>query len=243
MPKNKTDSAEQKRPKILEFEKVALNAPNRRHRSMFDVNFTARAGELSMVLDSTDRMRQPLGDGALGLIAPDKGRVLYDQKDWTEIPYQQLLRRRSTIGRVFAKTGWVDNLTVLDNVTLSQRHHSLASNDNIIQKANAVAAKIGINSIPDSRPVNVSPVDLRRLQWVRALLAEPKLLILEEPLDGIPKSDHALFFNVESKFRSHGGATLWVTDNHDIWSSTHDGTVHRFRINQEQLEPVEGATS
>ena len=241
MTKTKTavENEKELRP-VLEFDAASLRATDQRYQSIQKVQLKLRESELALVLNPPTRSQQLLGAAALGLVAPSHGQVLFEQKDWQDLPYEAQLKKRKRIGRVFGVGGWIDNLTVLDNITLSQRHHSTDSEASITELAAAAAKRFGLSSIPDARPVRISPLELRKYQWVRAMFSKPRLLILEKPLDGVPPAEHQSFMDAEADYRQQGGATLWITDERDIWSRDFQGAVQRFRIAHGKLESVKG---
>ncbi len=228
---------------VLEYIDATLGTSDQRYGFLRAVSFQLRERQLALVLDVPDRRLHLLADSAVGLLAPSVGRVCFDQTDWQALAYEEMLLRRSQIGRVFSGGAWIGNLTVLENVLLAPRHHSKTPDKEILQRANATARRLGFESIPRNRPANVAAPNLRKCQWIRAIFMDPKLLILEEPLAGIPASDHESLLQAEWRHRQRGGATLWITNDRRSWERAFEGDVSRYRVAQERLELVEGAVA
>ena len=144
---------------------------------------------------------------------------------------------------MFEEPGWISELDMDENITLSQQHHhpdrSLAS---IRDAAAELARRFSLPGLPLGKPSGMRAPDLRRAACVRAFLGEPELLILERPTTGIhPEIMPALIASVRAA-RARGAAVLWTTDNpaelHDPGHQSDHG-LHDDRLADEQRDPRE----
>ena len=150
------------------------------------VTSTLNAADLMLVRVEEGLTRLPFVDVAQGLVEPESGRVMFLGEDWCAMPAGRSAERRGKIGRVFESHAWISNLDVDENVTLAQRHHTLRPEGEIAAEADALAAQFGLRELPHVRPAVVRRADLRRAEWVRAFLGEPRLIILENPTRDVP---------------------------------------------------------
>lgn len=199
---------------ILEMRDVALRGTMRADR-LRQVNFSIRAGELVLIKRSTGNAKQLLASAALGLVSPSRGEVMVEGTGWKQVRFQQRLEMRSRIGRVFDDEGWLLGLSVLDNILLTERHHRMEDEASLISRMKQLFSEFGI-SIPTRAPANAEPWKMQICQWVRALLGQPRLIVLERPLQGVPMEYHAAFLAAEKQFRKRGGGTLWITDQRRV---------------------------
>ncbi|MFH1970290.1 MAG: hypothetical protein ABIJ53_08240 [Verrucomicrobiota bacterium] len=197
---------------ILEFTDVTIAAAVREHAGLSHVSARFGPGTLTLIQVEPGNEQLPLADLAEGLLCPAEGRVLFQGAAWTAMPPEQVLQRRAQIGRVFDGHGWISNLNVNENVTLSQRHHTRRPDAEILAEAEALARAFGLNELPKIRPALVSPHDLRRAEWIRAFLGCPLLVLLERPMQGVPLEYLPRLLGAVQEACAHKAAVLWLTD-------------------------------
>lgn len=164
-----------------------------------------------------DENLPPVCDLAAGLVAPARGVVRFMGEDWRDVGTYRQSVMRGCIGRVFGGLAWVSNLSVAENVLLPQRHHTNRSEEDILREASRLARETGLGSLPADRPENLRPHDLARWQWVRAMLGNPRLLLLEEPEAASWEEHRPLLRERVLRLAEGGGAVLWVTREPDAW--------------------------
>lgn len=199
---------------ILEMRDVALRGVIRADR-LRKVNFVIGSGELVLVKRSTGNAKQLLASASLGLVPPSRGQVMVNGTAWKKVRFKQRLEMRSRIGRVFDDDGWLLGLSILDNILLTERHHRSEDDESLVDRMNQLFSQFGI-SIPTRLPANAEPWKLQICQWVRALLGQPQLIVLERPFQGVPTEYHSAFLAAEKEFRKRGGGTLWITDQRRV---------------------------
>lgn len=220
---------------VLEMRGVSLRK-ERRDARLRRVNFRINQGELVLVRRPTGETKQLLASAVLGLIKPRRGDILIEGKCWRETPYGERLQMRSRIGRVFDTGGWLISLSVIDNIMLAERHHRHENDEALKQRVLEMASEFGIN-LPTDPPAYVEAWKLRICQWMRALVGNPKLLVLERPFTGIADKHRQSFYDAERKYRDNGGATLWISDCPHVWASERLRNANRLEIVGENLVP------
>lgn len=201
---------------ILEFADVTITAAVREHAGLSHVSARFGPGTLTLIQVAPGNEQLPLADLATGLLCPAEGRVLFQGEAWTAMPPEQVLQRRAQIGRVFDGHGWISNLNVNENVTLSQRHHTRRPDAEILAEAEALARAFGLNELPKIRPALVAPRDLRRAEWIRGFLGRPQLVLLERPMKDVPLELLPRLLGAVREACARKAAVLWLTDNDRI---------------------------
>jgi phospholipid/cholesterol/gamma-HCH transport system ATP-binding protein len=159
--------------------------------------------------------------------------------DWKTAPPDDQAARRGRIGRVFDGHGWISNLDVDENMTLARRHHTTRPAGEIERDAEALVRRFGLPELPRLRPALMAPADLRRAEWVRAFLGEPRLVILEQPTrDVFAEAIPALAAAVDDAC-ARGAAVLWLMDDERAWSRAAAGAAHRWKMRGAALVPRE----
>ena len=149
-------------------------------------------------------------DLASGLLAPDRGSVLFKGSDWASLEAGPAALARARIGRVFSGTAWISNLDVDENITLPLRYHGLMSDEESLREAGRLANRLGLPSLPSGRPAHASRAELRVAEWVRALLGPRDLVILEDPLRDIPRRGEDLLLGELERRRGDGLGVVWI---------------------------------
>jgi lipopolysaccharide export system ATP-binding protein len=118
----------------------------------------------------------------LGMVTPDSGAVAFDASDITHLPMYQRARRgigylsqeRSDFRRL---TVWQNLMAILEtlNITRSERN----------KRAERLINQYGLAKQQNQRAETLSGGERRKLEIARALVTEPKLILLDEPFSGV----------------------------------------------------------
>lgn len=203
---------------LLEFTAATLLAEWPAYRALRQINLQLRPGELLVIRVDADDAPLPLAPAAQGMIEPSGGAVRFDGHAWDDEDIALEARLRSRIGRVFDGWGWVSNLSVLENVTLAERHHTGKPESEIEAEADRWAQRFGLPQVPRGRPSNLAVDVLRRAEWVRAFYAQPKLILLEHPTRGAPAESFPALASAVHDARQRGAAVVWVAADHRTWN-------------------------
>jgi simple sugar transport system ATP-binding protein len=148
-----------------------------------------------------------------GSVTPDEGSVLWNGRP-VHIRNPQEARALG-ISMVFQHFSLFDTLTVAENVWLGLGK-SLSLRQ-VTQSISAKAAEYGLDIDP-ARPVHTLSVgEMQRVEIIRALLADPKLLILDEPTSVLTPQAVERLFVVLKKLASEGCSILYISHKlHEI---------------------------
>ncbi|MCO8122058.1 hypothetical protein NHH03_09940 [Stieleria sp. TO1_6] len=201
-------------PAILEIEAVRFEGQGEMSLSMNQFSSTVGAGELVKV--SLQRRHDPRDAASLliGLHHPPAGSIRYAGQDWLGRDYTRHFQMRSQIGRVFAGSAWIHNLTVRENLWLSMSHHGLATRRikvNVKRWVQRLAGPRGalVHQAMRKRPSSVEPSILQICQFVRAVCNQPRLLLLERPFRFLVDDLYDRFVTAIDDLRSKGTGVVW----------------------------------
>jgi osmoprotectant transport system ATP-binding protein len=148
----------------------------------------------------------------LGLVRPDAGQVLFRQ---APLGQEALRRVRTQMGYVVQDGGLFPHLTALDNVTLMARHlrwPAARMRERVAQLAELVRLSDGALA---RKPVDLSGGQKQRVALMRALMLDPELLFLDEPLGALdPLVRAELQDDLATIFERLGKSVVLVT--HDL---------------------------
>jgi branched-chain amino acid transport system ATP-binding protein len=162
------------------------------------VNYVLQENEVAGIIGSNGAGKTTFFNLLTGYYQPDEGVICYRGEDVTRMTPQQRVSRG--IMRTFQLTSTFDNLSVIDNLVLAFfRAHKKATllqlllntrknqhNDPRIVRA---LESFDLQDIRNRDVKNLSLGEKRRLEIAMAILAEPKVLLLDEPLAGLAESE------------------------------------------------------
>lgn len=198
---------------ILECRESTLTSPQDRDLFFGPLTFTVHGGEILLIEVSAHEDRLPLFDMAQGLLLPDTGSVLFLGREWSDRGPDEASRDRARIGRVFETGGWVSNLTVLENVMLATRHHTDERDAVIQKKANDLARRLGLASVPACRPDTLPHADLFTSSWVRAFMLEGDLVLWTHRQGAVGKEVLAPVLELLQAAAGRGQALVGMTND------------------------------
>jgi branched-chain amino acid transport system ATP-binding protein len=159
------------------------------------VNLDIRRGEIRAIIGPNGAGKSTFFNCVTGVLRPTSGRILLNGADITGLPPN--LISRAGIARSYQITNILPNATTLENVRIaaqSRRHgwnmlRNYNSFRDIIGKAEAVLASVGLASKADELASNLSHGEQRNLEIGIALATEPQLLCLDEPTAGMSAAE------------------------------------------------------
>ena len=173
------------------------------------VNLVINAGEVVGLLGPNGAGKTTTFYMMVGLLAPDRGRILLDGADITALPMYR--RSRRGIGylpqesSVFRKLTVEENLlAILETLDLTPRERE--------ERLVALLRELGLEGLAKQRAYTLSGGERRRLEITRALISSPSYLLLDEPFTGIDPIAIADIQEIISRLKQKGIGVL-ITDH------------------------------
>ena len=188
------------------------------------VSLTVRPGEVHAILGENGAGKSTLMKIIYGAVKPDEGSMLVDGKA-VQIRNPQEARALG-IAMVFQHFSLFDTLTVAENVWLGlDKSMPLAQ---VIERVAATARDYGLDVDPH-RPVHTLSVgEMQRVEIIRALLTNPRVLILDEPTSVLTPQAVEKLFVVLRRLAAEGCSILYISHKlHEIRSLCTACTVLR----------------
>ena len=214
---------------VLSVRNVAKTFDLRDRAVLEDVSLDVSRGETVAISGPSGCGKTTLLSIIAGLTPPDRGEIAYRFPG--REPVQRLTSdlRRRYLGIVFQSIHLISTLTVVENVELplfgivSDRHERE-------QRARAALEKLGLGSVADRRPQDISGGEQQRAAVARAFVNRPSLILADEPTGSLDRisSDIVVAALVEMAAETDGALIL----------VTHDPEVSRYA--QRQLDLIDG---
>jgi osmoprotectant transport system ATP-binding protein len=193
---------------------IQLNTVTKRYGDAYavrDVTLTAEAKATTVLIGPSGSGKSTLLRLMIGLTQPDTGTVAVDDQRLTSANVQSLRRR---MGYVIQEGGLFPHLTGRDNAALLARHLGWAQN-RIDARINELTQLVQLD--PDrlsQYPTELSGGQRQRVSLMRALMLDPDVLLLDEPLGALDPMIRAdLQDDLREIFRRLGKTVVFVTHN------------------------------
>jgi phospholipid/cholesterol/gamma-HCH transport system ATP-binding protein len=181
------------------------------------VDFDVREGETVALMGPSGTGKSVLLKHIIGLIKPDAGTVLVDDKDVSHLKRQDLAELRTHIGYVFQNGALFDSMDVAENIRLGISDEDRYNDVEYV--AERVKQCLGlVNLQPDvalKYPAELSGGMRKRVGIARAIAGEPKYLLYDEPTSGLDPVNADIIDSLVQRLATELGVTS-VMVTHDV---------------------------
>ncbi|MGN6148461.1 MAG: ATP-binding cassette domain-containing protein [Rhizomicrobium sp.] len=200
---------------LLRVQAVQLG-PRGKVKNRDVINFELRRGASLALIGEIGSGRRSFVRALLGMDPVAAGRVVFDQVDIGVLSPVMLARLRRRVSFITGDDDALDpRMTISDTVSEPLRAHLAIPRDLIAHNRDAAMKRVGLAALPGSRTVaSLPPFDRRRLQIARAIVSQPLLAVVDEPLRGLDAFAQSVVRDLLRNFRSNEGpAMLFVTSD------------------------------
>jgi len=142
-------------------------------------------GETLVVIGRSGCGKSVLLKHIMGLMKPDKGNIIVDNVDITQVSTKEIYALRKKFGMVFQGAALFDSLTVQENVALSLREHTRMKEDEVDALVYEKLKLVDMEDTKDIKPHELSGGMKKRVGIARALVLSPDYILYDEPTTGL----------------------------------------------------------
>jgi phospholipid/cholesterol/gamma-HCH transport system ATP-binding protein len=154
-----------------------------------------------------------------GIEPPRLGRVILYGDDSNNLDERQRRILRLKIGFVDVDTHLLSVLSGYDNLKLPAQYHGVGSHDEIEERADRLIADIVYDADHDVIPAYMTGLQKRHLVIARALMLEPSVLFIDNPLAGLDHFARRLIIDYMTKTIKEKGITVVLGNTDMIFTS------------------------
>jgi putative ABC transport system ATP-binding protein len=195
-------------------------------RALSGVSLEIRAGEFVAIMGPSGCGKSTLlnilglldtpTSGSYGFFGEEVGR--HSEKQLTQ-------RRRSGIGFVFQSFNLIDDLNVTENVEVSLLYLGISRRDRL-ERVNAALDRVGLGHRAKHLPHQLSGGQQQRVAIARALVANPKLILADEPTGNLDTENGAGVMTMLDEINRAGTTVVMVT--HSLAHAAHAKRTIKF---------------
>jgi phospholipid/cholesterol/gamma-HCH transport system ATP-binding protein len=149
------------------------------------VNLTVEKGESMTVIGGSGSGKSVLLKHIIGLLFPDKGRVVVADQVLNNLDEFGLNEVRKKFGMLFQGAALFDSLTVWENVGFGLKQHTKLSDQEIRKVATEKLALVGLKDVEDKMPSELSGGMKKRVGLARAICMDAEIILYDEPTTGL----------------------------------------------------------
>ena len=150
-----------------------------------DLSLDITKGQTCVIIGRSGCGKSVLLKHIVGLLKPDKGKVLVSQKEVAVLDELELSQLRSKISMVFQGGALFDSMNVAENVGFSLIEHTHISKKELLERVEESLSLVSLGGIGNLMPSELSGGMKKRVALARAICIRPEIILYDEPTTGI----------------------------------------------------------
>ncbi len=152
-----------------------------------DISFEVPAGKALCILGRSGTGKSVTLKLLMSLIKADEGKIWVEQDEITQLKEAAISKVRRKMGFLFQDAALFDSLTLYENLALPLARLTHKSHEEIDSIVDKVLGQVGLRGDKQKMPAALSGGMRKRAGLARALVLEPKILLVDEPSSGLDR--------------------------------------------------------
>ncbi len=185
-----------------------------------NINLKIRRGRITVIMGRSGCGKTVLVKNIVGILSPERGKILFDGEDITNLSQSERIKRIRNFGFLFQNSALFDWLTVEENIAFPLYEVKGIKDIKIIrERIDEILEIVGLKGHEKKYPSELSGGMQKRTALARAIIHDPKVVILDEPTSGIDPATTStiedLILDIKRRIKS-----TFIVITHDIKSAT-----------------------
>lgn len=202
---------------MIEVKNLSVQYAHRDRKAVQGVSFHVREGEFFSIVGPSGCGKTTTLRSVAGLETPCEGEIMIaDKLVFSALRKYNIPPNKRGIGMVFQSYAIWPHMNVFDNVAFPLSVHRKISRHELVQRVERVLELVGLKDWIRSESTQLSGGQQQRLALARALISQPKVLLLDEPLSNLDaKLRTQMRLEIRELQRRLGMTTLYVTHDQE----------------------------
>jgi phospholipid/cholesterol/gamma-HCH transport system ATP-binding protein len=203
---------------------------------LHDMSIDIERGESLVIVGGSGTGKSVTLKHIIGLLRPDRGRVIIDGEDITVMREVELNQFRRRFGMAFQEGALFDSMSVFENIAFPLRRHTKMTEKEIAARVEECLEDVHLHGVAKKRPSELSGGMRRRVGFARAISLKPEILLFDEPTTGLdPVISDVVAELIEEMDVKLGTTTVTITHDMKVAFKIADrvAMLHQGRIIEE----------
>jgi phospholipid/cholesterol/gamma-HCH transport system ATP-binding protein len=208
-----------------------------------NINATFENGKTNLIIGQSGSGKTVLMKCVVGLLCPEQGEVLYDNRDFISMSKKEKKLLRREMGMIFQSAALFDSQSVLENVMFPLNMFSNDTYRDRVRRAMFCLDRVNLTEAADKFPGEISGGMQKRVAIARAISLNPQYLFCDEPNSGLdPKTslvidelvhDITTEYNITTLINTHdmnsvmgiGEKVIFIYEGCKEWEGTKEDII------------------
>lgn len=179
------------------------------------VSAVMKAGQCNLIIGASGSGKTVLMKCLVGLFQPDRGDILYNGQNFTQMSVDEKKEIRKEIGMLFQGSALFSSMTVEENIVFPLDMFTNWNRKKKLDRVNEVLARVNLEGANKKFPAELSGGMMKRVGIARAIVLNPKYLFVDEPNSGLDPQTSGLIDKLIKEITQEYNITT-VVNTHDM---------------------------
>ncbi len=185
------------------------------HQVLKDVSIRFDTGKCNLIIGQSGSGKTVLMKCLVGLFEIDSGKVMYDDRVFSRMSFDEMKVIRQEIGMLFQGGALFDSMTVEENIVFPLSMFTNQTPEQKRDRANFCLSRVNLENVNKLYPSELSGGMKKRVAIARAIAMNPKYLFCDEPNSGLDPLTAIVIDNLISEITQEYNITT-VINTHDM---------------------------
>ncbi|MEI7498969.1 MAG: ATP-binding cassette domain-containing protein [Bacteroidota bacterium] len=197
------------------IEALNINKTFGEHHVLKDVTCSFEKGKTNLIIGESGSGKTVLMKCLVGLFEVDTGMVSYDNRNFTNMNFEQRKTLRKEIGMLFQGAALFDSMDVEGNVMFPLNMFTTQSLDEKKERVNFVLKRVNLDNVNKLMPSELSGGMRKRVAIARAIAMKPLYLFCDEPNSGLDPQTSGVIDHLIQEITQEYNITT-IVNTHDM---------------------------
>ncbi len=180
-----------------------------------NISYAFERGKTNLIIGESGSGKTTLLRILIGLHQTDRGKILYDGRDFARLEIKEKRKLRQEIGVLFQRGALYDFMNVEENIMFPLTMFTEKSDEEKIFRVNDCLKRVNLENCNNLRISELSGGMVKRVSIARAIVMNPKYLLCDEPNSGLDPKTAIIIDNLIQEITVESNITT-IVNTHDM---------------------------